>query len=169
MLSKDILRVAFTLMLPFIIVTLISIFACSESPLHKDYDKYESTLVLPKTKPIETEILTLINSHRDSLGLNILQTEPTVKSVAHRHTIDMISENLLSHNGFFERSDYLKYRTGATRVGENLAYGYTSANSVFNAWLKSQAHRENLEGNYTHFDISVEINKEGKTYITVGI
>ena len=55
---------------------------------------------------------------------------------------------------------------GAERVSENVAYGYSSAQGVVNAWMNSQGHRENLEGDYTDFDISAEQNNEGRWYFT---
>lgn len=151
------------------IVLLLLIFfitGCTVSPTHEDYSKFESTLVITETKLVETQILNLINQHRISIGLNELETLPIIKAVAYNHNTEMIRVNKLSHNGFVERENYLIYKTGATRVGENVAYSYTTANSVFVAWMNSPGHRKNIEGDFTHFEISVDENKVGKNYIT---
>ena len=54
----------------------------------------------------------------------------------------------------------------ATKVSENVAYAFSSAESVVNAWLNSDGHRENIEGDFTDFDISAEQNEEGRWYFT---
>lgn len=54
----------------------------------------------------------------------------------------------------------------ATKVSENVAYAFSSAQSVVNAWLNSAGHRANIEGDYTDFDISAEQNEEGRWYFT---
>ena len=51
-------------------------------------------------------------------------------------------------------------------VGENVAYAYSSARSLVNAWINSDSHRQNIEGDYTDFEVSAEQNKEGKWYYT---
>lgn len=150
-----------------ILILILLFTSCTTDSIQKtDYSKYESTHAIRETKDIEIQILELINEYRISIGLCKLKYEPIIKSVAYLHNIDMINANQLSHNGFVERSDYLIYKTHAQYVGENLAYGYSSTVSVYNAWLKSPTHKKNIEGNYTHFDISVELNKDGNAYIT---
>jgi uncharacterized protein YkwD len=78
----------------------------------------------------------------------------------------MIEHDNVSHDNFYQRKTYLVSNVGANKVSENVAYGFTSAESVVNAWLNSDGHRANIEGNYTDFDISAEQNSEGKWYYT---
>jgi uncharacterized protein YkwD len=52
-----------------------------------------------------------------------------------------------------------------TSVGENLADGdgVTDPRSVFEAWLASSTHRENLErGDWTHAGVGVAVGEEGR-------
>ena len=72
----------------------------------------------------------------------------------------------VSHDNFYLRSNSLKNNPGATKVGENVAYGYSSAQSVVNAWLNSESHREIIEGDFTNFDVSAEKDPNGKWYFT---
>jgi uncharacterized protein YkwD len=52
-------------------------------------------------------------------------------------------------------------------VAENIAYNYSTSNSALIAWLNSPWHKENLDGDYTHFGISISVNPEnGKKYYT---
>jgi uncharacterized protein YkwD len=56
---------------------------------------------------------------------------------------------------------------GASYVTENIAYNYNSPQAVLNAWLASESHKSNLEGNYTHFGLSIrEHPTTGKKYYT---
>ena len=78
----------------------------------------------------------------------------------------MIDKNKISHDFFYERKAYLTKNTNAVGVGENVAYGYSSAKSVVNAWIKSKGHKENIEGDFTHFDVTAEKSADGKWFFT---
>ena len=152
--------------LPLLVLLAFLSFSCSTENLDEDVNAITENLVIPSTKTIEVEILELINNHRLSQGLSPLGDMKVVKSVAFSHTDYMVDNDVVSHDNFFKRSTYLKENAGAKKVSENIAYGYTSAQSVVNAWLKSDGHRNNLEGDFTNFDISAEQNEEGKWYYT---
>jgi uncharacterized protein YkwD len=152
--------------LPLLALLAMLSFSCATDSLDDKADAIELSLIIPETKTIEVEILELINNHRLALGLNALTNMTMVKSVAFSHTDYMVDNNEVSHANFYKRSDYLKVNAGANKVSENVAYGYTSAQSVVNAWLKSEAHRANIEGDYTNFDVAAEENSEGKWYYT---
>lgn len=151
------------------LLALFAVFAltsCTTDSLDEKAETLELKSKTPKTKTIEVEILELINNHRLSLGLNTLTDMSLVKSVAFTHTDYMVDNDEVSHANFFERSNYLKQNAGAKSVSENVAYGYTSAESVVRAWLKSDGHKANIEGDYTNFGLSAEENDEGKWYYT---
>ena len=154
-----------TRLLLLVLLTSFS-FSCSTDSLDDNANALNENLVIPEAKTIETQILELINNHRLSLGLNPLGKMDIIKGQAYSHTEHMVIENEVSHDNFFSRSNYLKANAGAITVSENVAYGYTQASSVVNAWLKSDAHRENIEGNFTNFDVSAEQNTEGDWYYT---
>lgn len=141
-------------------------FSCTTDSLDDKVTALELSLITPETKPIEIQVLELLNNHRLSLGLKALAGMPIVKSVAFSHTDYMVYNNEVSHANFYKRSDYLKANAGATRVSENVAYGYSSAQTVVSAWLKSDAHRANIEGDFTNFDVAAEENADGKWYYT---
>ncbi|WMI67498.1 CAP domain-containing protein [Mangrovimonas sp. YM274] len=120
----------------------------------------------PTAKTIEIEILELINAHRIEKGLNPLNNLDVIKSVAYTHTDYMVTKNVVNHNNFYQRKESLIQNASATKVTENVAYAYSTAQGVVNAWLNSEGHRENIEGDFTDFDISAEQNSEGKWYYT---
>lgn len=151
------------------LLTLLAMFtlsSCTTDSIDDKAEAMELSLVEIQAKAIEVEILELINDHRLSLGLNPLVDMSVVKSVAYSHTDYMVDNNVVSHDNFFTRSNYLKANAGAKKVSENVAYGYSSAESVVKAWINSEGHKANIEGDYTNFDISAERNEDGRYYYT---
>lgn len=156
-----------TKLLPFMaIVALLGFTSCSTDTAAEDQINSIEVPVAPQAKLIEIEIMELINAHRINEGLNPLNDHSTVKAVAYTHTDYMIEVNNVSHDNFFQRKQSLQVNANANIVSENVAYGFNSAESVVNAWLNSPSHKENIEGDYTDFDISAEQNNEGKWYFT---
>jgi uncharacterized protein YkwD len=152
--------------LPLMVLFALFTFSCSTDSLDDTANNVNTNLVVPETKIIEIEIVELINDYRLSIGLNPLNNMDAIKSQAYSHTGYMIEQDNVSHDYFYQRKSYLVSNVGANIVSENVAYGFTSAESVVNAWLNSDGHRANIEGNYTDFDISAEQNNEGKWYYT---
>ena len=116
---------------------------------------------------LELEILDLVNAHRESIGLTALKPLDLVSGVAEGHTNYMIESGEISHDNFPSRSEILMKNTNAKAVGENVAYGYGSAEGVVNGWLNSEGHRKVIENPcYTYFGISTECNLQGRNYFT---
>ncbi|WP_111684286.1 CAP domain-containing protein [Winogradskyella tangerina] len=153
-------------LLPFLaIVALLGFTSCSSESIEEQIDAIEVP-VAPEAKLIEIEIMELINAHRITQGLPTLNDHNTVKAVAFTHTDYMIEVDNVSHDNFFQRKESLQVNANANVVSENVAYGFNSAEGVVNAWLNSPSHRDNIEGDYTDFDISAEQNNEGKWFFT---
>ena len=147
------------------LVALLGFTSCSPESVEDQIEAIELP-VAPQAKQIEIEIMELINAHRITVGLPSLNDHNTVKAVAFTHTDYMIEVDNVSHDNFFQRKESLQANANASVVSENVAYGFSSAQSVVNAWLNSPSHKENIEGDYTDFDISAEKNSEGKWYFT---
>lgn len=152
--------------LPLIALLAMFSFSCSTESVDDSAEQIEITEISIEAKSIELEALELINEYRLSQGLNALEDMSIVKSVALSHTDYMLENNEISHDNFFKRSEYLKSNTGAARVSENVAYGYSTAETLVKAWIASDGHRENIEGDFTNFDISAEQNENGRWYYT---
>lgn len=148
------------------IVALLGFTSCSTDRAAEDNINSIEVPVAPQVKQIEIEIMELINAYRINAGLNALSEHNTVKAVAYTHTDYMVEEANVSHDNFFLRQQSLEANANANIVSENVAYGFNSAASVVNAWLNSPSHRDNIEGDYTDFDVSAEQNDEGKWYFT---
>jgi uncharacterized protein YkwD len=115
---------------------------------------------------IELETMSIINDYRVSVGLIPLKISGYVSYISEKHTTYMINGNFTNHNGFVDRQEDLVSTLGAKRVGENVAYNYSTAKGVLNGWLNSPTHKENIIGSYTHFGISIKPNLDGKKYYT---
>ena len=115
----------------------------------------------------ELRLVQLINDYRQSLGLNRLEVINHISYKSEGHNEYMIEKQAMSHDYFQERSTNLIQVLGAERVSENVAYNYNTPESAFAAWKNSPGHRANIEGDFTHFGISIRINPEtGKKYYT---
>lgn len=112
------------------------------------------------------EVLDLINNYREELGLTSLFFDKNeILELALSHSSYMIRENKISHDFFSDRSAQLR-KNGAIAVSENVAFGYRNAESVFQAWLSSESHREAIEGNYTRTAIGILQNDNGVFFYT---
>lgn len=116
---------------------------------------------------IELETMELINAHRVSKGLNPLEKINHMSYKSEEHDNYMIANNVVNHNDFAARSENIMKTLGAKSVSENIAYNYNTPQAVLNAWLASPGHKENIEGNFTHFGIAIKENPAtGKKYYT---
>ena len=153
-------------MLPAMALIALLSFSCSTDSVEEDKIEAIASTYVPHTKIIEVEILELINTHRITLGLSALNDMGAIKAQAFGHTDYMVVQQEVSHDNFYQRKQNLESYVGATKVGENVAYAYSSAESVVNAWLNSDGHRNVIEGDYTDFDVSAEKDGDGKWYFT---
>jgi len=115
----------------------------------------------------ELETMALINNYRISLGLNPLDKINHISYKSEEHDEYMIINNVVNHNDFVARSENIMAVLGAKTVSENIAYNYNTPKAVFEAWLNSPGHKENIVGNFTHFGISIRENPiNGVKYYT---
>ena len=141
--------------------------ACSTDPINEDETaaNYEITVEVDNNIIFAEEVLDILNEHRATLDLAPLKWDIDSEEVATGHSYYMAQNNTPSHDNFFDRADFLKDR-GAAIVSENVAYGYTDAQSVVRGWLGSPSHREAIEGNFTHTGIGVIENEQGIPFFT---
>ncbi len=126
---------------------------------------FESELTIENNDAMSSEILAIVNDYRASLNLPPFSSHALAKDKAMDHTAYMIVNNRVSHDNFFERSDYLR-ANGASAVSENVAFGYRTAQAVVDGWLNSPDHKQAIEGDYTHSGISVAQTESGVNFFT---
>ncbi len=115
---------------------------------------------------MESDVLNAVNDYRQSLGLTTLAKVDEVTFQADDHTVYMSSNEVVNHDNFNIRYSNLVTEAGAKAVAENVAYGYSSADAVVKAWIASEGHHKNMIGDYTHFGISIDKDKNGRNYFT---
>lgn len=115
----------------------------------------------------EIEILELVNQYRSDLHLKELQNSDVISQQAQQHNQHMINRREVCHHNFGARFSYLKKRIGAKSMGENVAFGYGTANAVVSEWLKSEAHYSIIISQKTHFGVAADEGTEGKLYVTM--
>jgi uncharacterized protein YkwD len=109
----------------------------------------------------ESQFLTLINNYRQSKGLGALKASRALNVASYKHSLDMGKRKYFSHT---TKSPLPAGQSGSspwdrmmdagygynTYKGENIAAGYSSAQSVFNGWKASSGHNKNmLNANFT--------------------
>lgn len=94
------------------------------------------------------ELVRLTNSYRAGLGLRELMINPRLTQAAVNKAKDLLAGQYFSHSSPDGKkfSDWIKEVNYAYfYVGENLAIDFNSPREIFDAWLQSPKHRENIE------------------------
>jgi uncharacterized protein YkwD len=122
------------------------------------------------------QVLTLVNQHRASIGRGPLATSPTLTDSAEWKSQHMAATGYFDHYDLdypspgVNRDPFDRMHTcghaGGYR-GENIAYGYATAQAVMTGWLNSSGHRQNIEDPvYTVIGIGVAPDGQGRLYWT---
>lgn len=150
----------------FVCITMLA--SCSkDTEIHQENASFETELGDKVAySQIETDVLTAVNEYRKNNGLSILKRVDDITFQADDHTSYMISKKAVNHDNFAQRYEALVNDIGARSVSENIGYGYRTAEAVVAAWIKSEGHKKNIEGDFTHFGISVDQDNDGKNYFT---
>lgn len=149
----------------------LALFSCSkEDSIQDEANKFEIDLAIvsQNDSDMSKQIIALINSHRDSLGLAAIQMDTQYASAfAVDHSLYMIELGKINHNNFGHRSEAIKYYNEAISVGEIVSYGQVEAENFLNACLRSPSHKVIIEGNYTHTGFGVLKCSKGRNYFTM--
>jgi len=149
----------------FLIILIVLVTSCSQDDDGIYLNEINEPII--SYTNMESEILDLVNEYRESIGVNKLNVMNTVSYEAKPHTDYMLFKGEASHDNFELRLSNLRTSVNAIRVSENVAYGYTTAQAVVNAWLRSPLHKEVIEDSeFTDFGISTKANTDGKNYFT---
>ena len=157
-----------TLALICLIFTFLSCSSNDSEQLVDSNQQDNQTVVdseIPSTS-FELEILGLINTYRASKGLNTLESLNIIKSQTEGHTDYMIGKDQISHDNFSQRSQFLINNANAISVAENVASGFTAADLLVDAWINSDGHRQNIEGDFTSFHLTASQSSDGKWFFT---
>lgn len=112
-------------------------------------------------KTFATEVVTLVNEEREENGLEALSVSEALTkdaSVRAKEIAKKFSHTRPNGEEWYTLDEDNMY-------GENLGKGYTTAQDVFDAWMKSKSHKENiLWDDFTQIGVAVYISKDGKYF-----
>ena len=94
----------------------------------------------------EQQVVSLINDARAAIGVAPLAISTNLSRAAAWKSEDPSASPPLSHTDSLGRSPTQRSRDCGYNggVGENIAWGFPSAEAVFNGWMGSSGHRSNL-------------------------
>lgn len=100
---------------------------------------------------VESQIIHLINSIRSSHGLQILNPNPMLNSIARSRSQDMLNRNYFSHHTPEGKNIFnilvengIMYAYGAENLSQASPPSWGSPEAVVNNWMSSGLHRENM-------------------------
>jgi uncharacterized protein YkwD len=100
-----------------------------------------------------SQVVSLVNQHRQSLGLPTLGVSPTLTASAQWKSAHMAYYQYMQHDDpappvartVSDRLAACGYPMTNIAWGENIAEGYQTPQDVMNAWLNSPGHKANIE------------------------
>lgn len=117
----------------------------------------------------ENAILELTNKARKSDDIRPLRPNRVLCQVARLHSRNMARQRKMSHELDGKSSGHRVTAAGYdySAVGENVAFGNVVLEEIFDGWMKSKGHRENiLRGAYEEIGIGVTRDNDGNAYYT---
>ena len=108
----------------------------------------ESPTDIAAADPDVQTFVSLMNDHRVSVGCDPLTWIPEVAAVAQAHSVDMVEREYFDHTNPDGLSPFDRMREAGvsfSRGAENIAWGYSTPESVLQGWLDSSGHRANIE------------------------
>jgi uncharacterized protein YkwD len=167
---------------PFLIVGLaVALLPASVSASVRSCPAGDAKPEAASASVLEQATLCLLNAERAARHLRPLISDQQLRSIALRHSRDMVDRHYFAHRGpdglnFLAQMTRLYQRGGQWQVGENIAWGenYTaSPRSIVSLWMHSPHHRHNiLTADYLRIGIGVvervphERGLPGATYTT---
>jgi uncharacterized protein YkwD len=134
----------------------------------------KQTVFVP-VKPDVYKLWQLTNAARVTAGLSKLRLNPKLDTSAINKCNDMVAKDYWDHKDPAGRQPW-HFITDAgysyTTAGENLAWGFSSTQALFDGWMNSQVHRTDiLRSTYTDVGFGVchsdNFNSKGPGYIVV--
>ena len=134
-----------------------------EKPSLPETDKPDNEVEVNK---LAYEVFELVNQERAKAGLKALEMDTNLQKAADLRAQEISKK--FSHT----RPDGSSFSTVLgefgikyKKSGENIAYGYNTAEKVMNAWMNSQGHRANiLNSDFEKIGIGVYTDSNGTVY-----
>lgn len=113
------------------------------------------------------KILIRHNEIRKANGIKPLRSDWNITNEAYKRNLVCISRNKLSHDGVDIAFNKL-ITLGADTAGENLAYGYSTAEGVMKAFVNSAGHYKMVvNSEFDYCGISVNSDDTGRKWVCI--
>ncbi|GAA3373040.1 hypothetical protein GCM10020367_31410 [Streptomyces sannanensis] len=92
-------------------------------------------------------MVALVNSERGKAGCSPLTVNAKLTKAAQDHSADMAAHKNMSHTGSDGSSPGDRIQRAGyswSTYGENVAYGYSTPESVMAGWMSSPGHKQNI-------------------------
>jgi uncharacterized protein YkwD len=110
----------------------------------------------------ERQAVDKINEYRRQAGCGPLTLNDQLSAAAERHSKDMAAKNFMSHTGSDGSTITTRINDSGypwQRIGENIAVGYATADTVVDGWYNSAPHKANmLDCRFRDIGMSLEMN-----------
>ncbi len=130
----------------------------------------EGGYITDPLRMLEENVVVLVNQERISKGLPALQTNDVLSKLARLKSQDMIDKDYFDHQSptyGLPSAMIDSFGISYSLVGENIAYGQTTAQMVMDAWMNSPSHRENiLKEEYQEIGVGLAKDSSGTLYWT---
>lgn len=111
----------------------------------------------------EAQVITYTNKYRANYDRVLLKSASCVDYYAERHAKWMAVNKTMKHQSMSRILSACKL----SRVGENIAYGFSSGQSVVAAWMKSTGHRANiLKSSYRLIGVGAYQDSRGRWWVS---
>ncbi len=118
---------------------------------------------LPKPAPppidpntAKARLIALHNQYRTAHGLSALVANSSLMAAAQAHSDDMATHKTLSHTGSDGSTPFQRMtRSGYawSTAAENVDFGQTTADAVFNDWVSDPLHLADITGPYRNIGV----------------
>jgi uncharacterized protein YkwD len=119
---------------------------------------------------MERAIFQRLNQYRASKGLRPMVWNDDIAHQAREHSRNMAKKIVpFGHQGFDKRAKALSTAIQSRGTGENVGWVMSKndpAGKVIDAWIKSQKHRDNIEGDFSMTGIGIGISAMGEYFFT---
>lgn len=118
----------------------------------------------------KTKILNLVNQARSEEGLSTLVLNADLNQAADQKTAEMQKKGYFAHLNPQNKdiSAFLPSTYQYYLLGENLASGYAQEETLIQAWLNSETHRDNIL--YPAYkDTAISVLNNGKTFLVAQV
>jgi uncharacterized protein YkwD len=131
----------------------------------KPTTEVQPTLIIDKYEwgVFDIAIVNLINEYRLANGSGAVNIDSLLLDLSFSHSEYMANVNRLSHDNFENREAFMH----PTLIGEVVAYGHKTPESVVSAWKRSEQHNACiLDKDFKKIGVSHSFGKDGKRYVT---